>query len=282
MKNKHWRGFSGICHLAGLLEVIPSVCCGMVFAFVASATIAAETAEPIKCEKTLLSAFVIEDQITAPAWTAEQLRLFRLPIPAVAVRQVLEASGCLQILDSDPVFAGIAATVQEPQRVVAPERPELDDAGRVCAGRVDSLDDLVEARLWLESSVVRVACARATEADLAALEANVDEAERLFLARRYEDKIDVHVEFHNVLARCTRNGVTVMLMGALMQVMRDFAHAVGGERDDQTIAARRRFLARMRARDADGAVATMAEHLESLRKRYRARVRDRGPRRALN
>ena len=143
-----------------------------------------------------------------------------------------------------------------------------------------SLDDLVEARLWLESSVVRVACARATEADLAALEANVDEAERLFLARRYEDKIDVHVEFHNVLARCTRNAVTVMLMGALMQVMRDFAHAVGGERDNQTIEARRRFLARMRARDADGAVATMAEHLESLRKRYRARVR--GPKRALN
>lgn len=140
-----------------------------------------------------------------------------------------------------------------------------------------SLDELTEARLWLAATVVRIACERATAADLDALTGNVDEAERLLKAKRYDDKIDVHIEFHNILARCTRNAVMAMLMGASMEVMRDFAHAAGGERNDLTIKARRRLLAALRQRDADAAVAEMTDHLEDLRRRYRDRA---GPKRA--
>lgn len=134
-----------------------------------------------------------------------------------------------------------------------------------------SLDELTEARQWLESTVVRIAAERASPEDLVALEANVDEAERLFQAGRYDDKIDVHIEFHNLLAQATGNSVMIMLMGALMGVMRDFAHAVGGERSDLTIKARRRLLEHLRKRDAAGAVEAMAEHLDSLHVRYRDR-----------
>ena len=56
----------------------------------------------------------------------------------------------------------------------------------------------------------------------------------------------------------------IMLMGALMEVMRDFAHAVGGERNDFTITARRRLLDCLRRHDAEGAAAALAEHLDSL------------------
>ena len=67
-----------------------------------------------------------------------------------------------------------------------------------------------------------------------------------------------------------------MLMGATMEVMRDFAHAVGGERNDLTIKARRRLLDRAaQARCRGGAVAAMADHLEELRERYRDRARPR-------
>jgi GntR family transcriptional repressor for pyruvate dehydrogenase complex len=136
-----------------------------------------------------------------------------------------------------------------------------------------SLDDLTEARQWLQSTVARIAARRATAEELAALEANVDEAERLFKAGRYDDKIDVHIDFHNLLARATHNSVMIMLMGALMEVMRDFAHAVGGERHDLTIKARRHLLDRLRRRDAEGAATAIAEHLDSLHERYRGRVR---------
>ena len=113
-----------------------------------------------------------------------------------------------------------------------------------------------------------MACERASRDDLAALDANVDEAERLFKAGRYEDKIDVNVEFHNILARATHNPVMVMLMGALMEVMRDFAHAVGGERHDLTIRARREFLRHVRAGDAEAAEEAMARQVKDLQQRY--------------
>ena len=138
-----------------------------------------------------------------------------------------------------------------------------------------SLDELTEARLWLASTVVRIACARATDSDLDALAANVDEAEELIKAGRFEEKIDVQIEFHNLLASTTRNAVMAMLMGAVMEVMRDFAHAAGGERHDLTIKARRRLLDALRKRDADEAVTAMTEHLEDLRLRYRDRLRSR-------
>ena len=140
-----------------------------------------------------------------------------------------------------------------------------------------SLDELTEARLWLASTVVRIACTRATDSDLDTLTANVDEAENLIKAGRYEEKIDVQIEFHNLLARTTRNAVMAMLMGAVMEVMRDFAHAAGGERHDLTIKARRRLLDALRKRDPDEAVTAMTEHLEDLRLRYRDRLRPRGP-----
>ena len=145
-----------------------------------------------------------------------------------------------------------------------------------------SLDELTEARLWLASTVVRIACARATEEDLDALTANVDEAERLLNAKRYDDKIDIHIEFHNLLARATGNAVMAMLMGALMEVMRDFAHAAGGERNDLTIKARRRLLAALHKRDADAAVTAMTEHLESLRGRYRDRMAPHRAKKGMN
>ena len=130
-----------------------------------------------------------------------------------------------------------------------------------------SLEELTETRIWLASTVVQIACTRGTEADFDALTANVDEAEWLLKARRFDDKIDVHIEFHNLLAQATHNALMVMLMAALMEVMRDFAHAAGGEQDDLTIKARRAFLAALRKRDAAAAVATMTEHLESLQTR---------------
>ena len=135
-----------------------------------------------------------------------------------------------------------------------------------------SLEELTETRIWLASTIVQIACTRGTDADFDALTANVDEAERLLEARRYDDKIDVHIEFHNLLAQATHNALMVMLMAALMEVMRDFAHAAGGEQNDLTIRARRTFLAALRRRDSTEAVAVMTAHLENLQTRYRRRM----------
>jgi len=110
--------------------------------------------------------------------------------------------------------------------------------------------------------VVRIACARATEADLAALTAMSTTPSSLFKARRYDDKIDVHIEFHNLLARATRNAVMVMLDGRGDGGHARLRHAAGGERNDLTIKARRRLLDALHKRDGDEAVRAMTDHLE--------------------
>ena len=138
-------------------------------------------------------------------------------------------------------------------------------------GGID-LADLTEARIWIETLVSRIAAARATADDLAALDANVAEAARLYKDGRFDDKIDVHVEFHNLLAGATHNPVMEMLMAALMQVMRDVAHQIGGETNDLTIRARRKFLQHLKAGDGDGAAAAMERHLSQLQQRYQQRL----------
>jgi len=131
-----------------------------------------------------------------------------------------------------------------------------------------SLGELMEARVWIETMVSRIVCERGTAEDFAALTANVDAAEELYRQGRFDDKIDVNVEFHNILALATHNAMMVMMMGALMEVMRDFAHVVGGERHDLTIKARREFLKLIENRNANGAAEAMETHLRELQVRY--------------
>lgn len=133
-----------------------------------------------------------------------------------------------------------------------------------------TLDELTESRIWVETLVTRIAVERATEDDLCALEANVDKVQALFDAGRFKEKIDTNIEFHILLAQATQNTVMVMLMGALVEVLRGFAHKVGPESNDMSIRARREFLKRVRARDADGAAKSMENHLRKLHKRYAA------------
>jgi len=136
-----------------------------------------------------------------------------------------------------------------------------------------SLDELMEARIWIETMVSRIVAERGTDDDFAALTENVDRAEALYKAGRYDDKIDINVEFHMILARATHNRMMVMMMGALMEVMREFSHQVGGEQHDLTLQARRKFLTALRARDGDAAAQNMREHVVQLQKRYAAIVR---------
>jgi GntR family transcriptional repressor for pyruvate dehydrogenase complex len=113
-------------------------------------------------------------------------------------------------------------------------------------------EELAEARTWLAEIVVRVACERATEEDLDALEDNVREAERMLAEGRHAEKIDLNIEFHNLLARATRNPVLAMNVRTISDVMHEFADRYD-ERTDFGLAERRRLIAAMRARDTERA-----------------------------
>jgi DNA-binding FadR family transcriptional regulator len=113
-------------------------------------------------------------------------------------------------------------------------------------------EELAEARTWLAEIVVRVACERGTDDDFDTLEANVREAERMLEQGRHAEKIDLNIEFHNLLARATRNPVLAMNVRTINDVMHGFADRYD-ERTDFGMAERRRVIAALRARDSERA-----------------------------
>jgi len=128
--------------------------------------------------------------------------------------------------------------------------------------------DLTEARIWIESLVVRVACERATEGDIAALEENVEQALRAEKAGDLELRGVLHRRFHTLLGETTRNPIIRIIMESVMEVMGQFIQVLGPGRNLDTIPSRRRFLRHLRARDAEKAAAEMTRFLIKLHAKY--------------
>ncbi len=139
--------------------------------------------------------------------------------------------------------------------------------GMVDVGGVD-LAQLTEARLAIESAVIKVACEVAEEPQLAALDANIDEAERETLAGNLAVKTRINVQFHVLVAELTGNPVLIMMMKSLMSILSDFIAEFGSVMGVDVIRSRRRFMKHLRARDTAGAVNEMEQHLTVLHQHY--------------
>jgi len=144
-------------------------------------------------------------------------------------------------------------------------------------------EDLTEARVLIESIAVRAACERATLEDIGALNENIAAAERA-----EQDKVDfydqaaIHLEFHRIIARATKNPVMEIVMEALIDVMQHFIRAIGQKRNPWVLPSRRRFMKLFASRDSEGAVAEMEQHLERLNRYYLSLARERDRAEAAN
>jgi DNA-binding GntR family transcriptional regulator len=116
----------------------------------------------------------------------------------------------------------------------------------------------------LSSTIVRAACERATDDDMARLEANVAEAAELAATGDWSSVAVVNIEFHNLLASASGNPVLVMIQRSVMEVMREISLVAGPIRSDMTIKSRVRFLRYLRRRDEDKAVAEMERNLRRV------------------
>ena len=81
-------------------------------------------------------------------------------------------------------------------------------------------------------------------------------------------KTDLNIGFHVLLGECTGNPVLSLLMRVLMDLLRQVHRPVSADDTTEVVASRRRFLARLRARDATGAADEMSEHLTHLHKLF--------------
>jgi GntR family transcriptional repressor for pyruvate dehydrogenase complex len=133
-----------------------------------------------------------------------------------------------------------------------------------------SLDELTEARLAIQDIIVRLACERADEADLAELEAI---AERTREESGVEIRYQCAVAYYAVLARATRNRMFGIFVESLSAILHQFVRGPGYEvLQSDLIDSRFALIRHLRAHDADAAAAEMRKHLELVHRHVRKNV----------
>ncbi len=126
-----------------------------------------------------------------------------------------------------------------------------------------SLADLTEARLLIQSGIVRLACERATEEDIAAIGHNIDTLEEATRLGRHDERRAAITAFYRLLALATRNEILTILVDAIAAILLRFLQQVTDELPG-LIASRRRFFRHLQARDADRATRELEDHLAKL------------------
>jgi GntR family transcriptional regulator, transcriptional repressor for pyruvate dehydrogenase complex len=212
------------------------------------------------------------DRLPAERALAEQFGVSRNTLRE-ALRS-LENSGLLRLQKG---ASGGAFVRESTGEAVVTAMRDMFNLGAIQPG------DLTEARVLIESIAVRVAAQRATAEDIEALRANIAAAERA--AREKTDfyaQAAIHLDFHRIIARATKNPVMVIVMEALLDVMQQFIRAIGQQRNPWVLPSRRRFMKHFEARDGDAAVAEMAQHLERLNRYYLSLLKEKDRAEAAN
>lgn len=131
-------------------------------------------------------------------------------------------------------------------------------------------DDLAEARLIVGTEIARLACKRATEEELSALEDNLDASDIASANGDDATRLQVNLNFHALLASAARNPVLIILIDALNDIHQRLLRVMIPAQNTQIVAARRRIVGYLRDRNEDGAVRELRAHLIALRTYYKA------------
>lgn len=197
------------------------------------------------------------DKLPAERDLAEQFGVSRN-----AVREALRTLEVAGLIELRKGIKGGAFIREADPRVIVDGMRDFLRLGQI------TVQHLTEARCWIGAIVTGIACERATEEDFAELERNVELGERLLAEGRLREKVDANIEFHNILARATKNPVLILNIELLMDLTRHFAQHVEPDTAPYHVEWRRRMLVLLRARDRAGAVAAMNERLLRLQERY--------------
>jgi GntR family transcriptional repressor for pyruvate dehydrogenase complex len=179
-----------------------------------------------------------------------------------AIREALRTLEVAGFIELQTGAKGGAFVREIDARLIADSMRDMLHLGQI------TIEHLTQARLWIETIVTRVACQRATEEDFAELETNIDLGVELMRQGRLVEKVAVNIEFHNILARATKNPVLILNMRLLMDLTMQFARHAAPDVDPYHIEWRRKMVALLRARDEEAAVAAMHERLQRLQERY--------------
>jgi DNA-binding FadR family transcriptional regulator len=131
--------------------------------------------------------------------------------------------------------------------------------------RGTTFEELAEARLALETTAVQLAALRATEEDLAGLEATIEGPMRPPNGNIYSAATSL--DFHTALVIAAHNQALLAMFRATRALIQEAFDQLHAQQPDMAEAARRThtlLYAAIKARDPERAVALMHTHLEEF------------------
>jgi len=128
--------------------------------------------------------------------------------------------------------------------------------------------ELIQARIWVESAAIRVACKLITQDELDAMARNIEQSVQATNDGAFLERVRINLDFHRMIAAATRNGVMVTMMEALLIATQQIIVQVGPYDNSFVPKSRRRFLKFLSARDAEAAVQEMEGQLSRVAKIY--------------
>lgn len=179
-----------------------------------------------------------------------------------ALREALRALEAAGLIELRKGKLGGAFVCKGKSSVVSARMSDMLRLGNV------SVEELFEVRLWIQTGMVRAACVRRTEEDLRALEENVRTAEALHLQGRYDERIAINIEFHNLLGRATHNPVAELVVQGLSNALKGLVTRVGSELPRGTFTYRHDLTKALQSRDQEAAVLAVSRIIKSAEQTY--------------
>lgn len=133
--------------------------------------------------------------------------------------------------------------------------------------------DLCEIRLMIEPNIAAIAAQKATEQEICLLQAACSRVEEAI--SKGESHVEPDVEYHTILAQCTKNSVINTLVPIINQAIPYFIDITRSGLLKQTIDTHQQVLDAIRERDSGAAEAAMRQHLEFNRQNIEAMAAER-------
>lgn len=128
--------------------------------------------------------------------------------------------------------------------------------------------DLIEVRMVVGRELVRLACERMEETDLAALDGNLGMTVAAAKAGDQLLRVRHSLEFHKLLARASKNPVLVIITDVLTDITMEFVRAIGPMPNEFALRSQQRLLSALRAGHCEKAMAEMETYLHTVLTNY--------------
>lgn len=119
--------------------------------------------------------------------------------------------------------------------------------------------DLMEVRAMLEPDIAALSAKRASQEDIEKIKQACDAVEEKI--RRQEEFITEDIEFHEVIARSSKNQVVPNVIPVIHSAIREQIKATNAKLTEKTIVTHRAIAEAISRKDSQGAREAMKEHL---------------------